>query len=93
MTIKLVLPENESEFIRHARTETLRSCGEEVTPAAVAPCPFGAYYIAYDDENNHCPIAMAEVAFHDQVYQSFAESPYPASLGLEEFCPITRLAE
>lgn len=89
MTIKLVQPGNESEFITHARTETLRTHGEEVTPAAVAPCPFGAYYIAYNDENR--PVAMAEVAFHDQVYQSFAKSPYPASLNLDQFCSIGKM--
>ena len=49
MKIKLIYPEQEAEFIRHARTETLKSIGEEPCAALIEPSPFALYFIAYDE--------------------------------------------
>jgi len=92
MKIRLDLPEIAGDFIRHARTETLKSVDETPTPPAVEPSPFGFYFIAYDEEDGNRPIALAESAFYDQVYPSFADSPYPASLNLDQFCPFEEMA-
>jgi len=89
MKIKLVPAEQEAEFIRHARAETLKSIDEEVTAEAIEPSPFALYLIAYDGNR---PVALAEIAFHDQVYESFAKSPYPQSFNLDSFCPFDSMA-
>ncbi len=91
MTIKLVLPEEEPGFIRHARTETLKSLHESPTQAAIAPAPFAFYVMAFAAPSD-TPIALAEFTMFDQVYKSFVESPYPASMDLARFCPMDQMA-
>lgn len=90
MKIKLVLPEQEADYIRRARTETLNNLGEEVTAAAVEPTPFAFYFVAYDEKER--PIGMAEIALLDQVYGSFPESPYAGNFDMTEFGPISEFA-
>ena len=87
MRIKLTLPETAADYIRHARSETLKSIGEEIRPELLEPAPFGMYLLAYGADEGR-PLGMAEFTFYDQVYPSFGETPYPASLGLANIAPF-----
>ena len=90
MKVKLVLPEQEAVYIRHARTETLKNIGEDPTPEAIEPTPFAFYFIAYDEDGHR--IGMAEIAMLEQVYGSFAESPYAGNFDQSHFAPISEMA-
>lgn len=83
MKIRLKLPEAAADYVRHARFETLKALGEETRAELLEPAPFGMYLLAYGAEQDH-PLGMAEFTFYDQVYPSFAGSPYPDSFGLEK---------
>ncbi len=89
MKIELVLPEAEAAFIRYARHETLSGLGEAICPELLEPTSFAFYLIAYEGGS---PIALAEIAMLDAVYGSFENSPYPASLCLEQYGPIEAFA-
>ena len=91
MKIKLVLPEEEAQFIRHARTETLKDHGDRPYRASVEPTPWGLYLVAFDETNRNRPIGMVELAFLDQIYHSFEESPYPRAMNLDQLCPIKKM--
>ena len=90
-TIRLVLAEDEYDFINHAREETVKAMGCEASPEALAPLPAAIYLVAYDTESGK-PLGMAETAFHHQVYPSFEEGPYPDKLNLSHFCNFGEMA-
>ena len=92
MTIRLTLPEQEPDYIRHARIETLKNIGEKVVPEAIEPQPIALTFLAYDNASDTKPIGLAEIAFHEQIYPSYAEGPYPNTCDLAQFCPFAHMA-
>ena len=91
MKIKLVLPEDEPDYFRHARIETLKSIHEDFDPQLVNVPPIAFSFLAYDDHSDW-PVGLAEITFHEQVYSSHEEGPYPRSCDLGRFCEFSQMA-
>ena len=67
MKLRLVRPEEEIDFVRHARRETVWGLRGRVSPALLEPIPCATYWLAYKPRAGRA-IGMAEIAVHDQVY-------------------------
>ncbi len=87
MKIKLTLPEQAVDYVRHARLETLRAVDQSIEPELIEPSPFGMYLLAYGPDEEQ-PLGMAEFTFYRQVYESFEQSPYPKNIRLKDFGPF-----
>ncbi len=90
MKLRLVRPEEEIDFIRHARRETILATGGHISPDHLEPIPCAAYLVAYLREAGQ-PIGMVEFAFHDQVYRSYDDMPYASVCDFEKICPFSQM--
>jgi hypothetical protein len=89
--LRVALAEDEGEYIRHVRQETLRAIGLTVRPETTSPLPHAVYLIA-DDVRRGRPVGMAESYFVEQQYASYEHTPYGSVGNLPEICPFSRLA-
>lgn len=87
MRIEVVDPVVQGDYIRHARTETLKALTLEPLPALIEPVSVSTYVLAFDDITGR-PIAMGESAMLSSVYGSYDDTPYAALGDLNTFCPV-----
>ena len=83
--------EDHATYIRHARTETLRSLCIEPHPALVEPVAASKYVFAYDDQSGQA-IGMGESAMLGDIYDSYHDTPYATLGDLTAFCPLSEMA-
>ncbi|MGB7325568.1 MAG: hypothetical protein WBD31_11910, partial [Rubripirellula sp.] len=91
MRIEIADPALDAQYIRHARTETLKAVCIDPQSANVEPVPIATYLIAYDERTDQ-PIGMAESAMLQDVYGTYANSPYASVTDLDAYCPISEMA-
>jgi hypothetical protein len=89
--IRIGLPENESQYIRHARAQTLHAIGIDAHPELTAPIPHAVYVFADDLVEDRC-VGMAEAFFLSQHYASLEEAPYASIESLRTLCEFSELA-
>jgi hypothetical protein len=91
ITLQVSLAEDATDYIRHARTETLRAIRAHVHPDVTAPIPHAVYLLAHLD-GRHEPVGMAEACFLEQHYGTYERVPYHDVYDIPSLCPFPQLA-
>lgn len=80
-----------SDYIRHARSETLKAGKMKPDPTLLEPLPLAIYLAAHAPGRSE-PVALAEAVFLDDVYRGYEEFPYGGGFDLRRLCPFEHLA-
>ena len=91
MKIRFASAENDADYIRRVRIDTLNSLGVEPTAAMIEPVPFASYIVAHDD-NSEQPRGLVESAMFRDAYGSYDNAPTNAICDLSGYCPIDHMA-
>jgi hypothetical protein len=91
ITLRVSLAEDAADYIRHARTETLKAIRSHVHPDATAPIPHAVYLLAHLDGRDE-PVGLAEASFLEQHYGTYDRVPYTGVADIPSICPFPQLA-
>jgi hypothetical protein len=91
ITLHVALAEAAADYIRHARTETLKAIRAHVHPGATAPIPHAVYLLAHLDGRDE-PVGLAEACFLEQHYGTYERVPYHDVGDLRSLYPFPQLA-
>lgn len=91
MKIAIADHEQDADYIRHARMETLKAVCVDPHPSLVDVLPIAKYVFAYDERIGQ-PIGMGESAMLSDVYDSYGDAPYASICDLSSYCPLSQMA-
>lgn len=90
MKLRLADHELDSDYIRYARTETLKALRVEPHPDMLRIPPFSTCVLAVDEATGS-KIGMGESAMLRDAYGSYEATPYADIRDLNDFCPLEQM--
>ena len=91
MKITLADHDQDADYIRHARRETLRALRIPATELMLGTAPFSKCVLAHYENGSH-PIGMGESALLSDAYGRYENAPYAHVCDLKKYGPLNQIA-